>query len=115
LCRGTWPDTYIVQQTLPSLAEVGLACETKLTIALMNSYEGTMEQEHFALGYESFSCYNHSEYLSYFRVIFVAESKKEKWHFCYQHFCVCLSTVRLLNKYRSISGHKGLERGRLSA
>ena len=34
-------------------------------IALVNSYEDTMDQEHFALKHESFLCYNHGEYLSH--------------------------------------------------
>ena len=29
----------------------------ELTMALVNSYEDTMDQEHFALSYEFFSCY----------------------------------------------------------
>ena len=46
--------------------------------ALVNSYEDTMDHEHFALKYESFSCYNHGEYLSHSRDILVDERKSNK-------------------------------------
>ena len=45
----------------------------KSSIALVNSYENTMDQEHFVMRYESFSCYNHGEYLSHSRNISVDE------------------------------------------
>ena len=43
------------------------------SIALVNSYENTMDQEHFVLRYELFSCCNHGDYLSHSRNILVDE------------------------------------------
>ena len=47
---------------------------SRVLMALVNSYEDTMDLEYFALRYELFSCYNHSEYFSH---SLVDETKKE--------------------------------------
>ena len=61
----------------------------EFSIALVNSYEDTMDQENFALRYESFLCYNHGEYLSHSRDILVDERKNNKNStFVTAHFCV---------------------------
>ena len=54
------------------------AVRLEFIIALVNSYEDTMDQGNFAMRYESFSCYNHGEYLSHSRDILVDERKKER-------------------------------------
>ena len=41
--------------------------------ALVNSFGDTTDEEHFALTYESFLCYNDSEYLSHSQDIVVDE------------------------------------------
>ena len=48
----------------------------EFSIALVNSYEDIMDQDHFVLRYESFSWYNHSEYLSHYRDSLVDEKRK---------------------------------------
>jgi len=63
------------------------------------------------LRYESFSCYNHGEYLSHSRDIFVEE---KNGHFAIAHFVFsCMSSARLLGKYIGIADQRRPEKGRL--
>ena len=56
----------------------------ELTMALVNSYEDTMDQEHFALRYEFFSC---DKYLSHSGDILV-DQRKKKGTYATAHFCI---------------------------
>ena len=58
----------------------------ELTMALVNSYEDNMDQEHFALKYEAFLCYNHGEYLSHSGDILVENTKNSA--LANTHFCI---------------------------
>ena len=72
-----WPPT---QQTAAAVC-------LEFSIALVNSYEDTIDQGNFAMRYESFSCYNHGEYVSHSRDILVDERNKNGT-FVTAHFCV---------------------------
>ena len=82
----------------------------KFSIAMVNSYEDTMDQKHFALRYESFLCYNHGEYLSHSRDIWVEKRKNNKnGTFVTTYFCIYLSSMWLLGNYMSLADHKGAQ------
>ena len=76
---------YKITKWRPTQRTAAAVC-LEFSIALVSSYEDTMDQGNFALRYESFSCYNHGEYISHSRDILVDERKKEyeKWHFGYR-------------------------------
>ena len=54
-----------------------------------------MDQGKFLLRYESFSCYNHGEYLSHSQDIFVGE---EKWPFSQQRAFVFIYLPQAFEK-----------------
>ena len=79
---GTWNESmcthaYMITKWFPTQWTAAAVC-LEFSIALVNSYEDIMDQEHFVPRYESFSCYNHSEYLSHYWDILVEEKKKEQ-------------------------------------
>ena len=77
---------YKITKWRPTQRTAAAVC-LELTIALVNSYEDTMDQEYFTLRYESFSCYNHGEYLSHSREIL---GKNKKMAFSLPH-TLCLA------------------------
>ena len=52
-----------------------------------------MDQGKFLLRYESFSCYNHGEYLSHSQDIFIGERIRKMAFFATARFCVHLSSA----------------------